>query len=918
MRIVTILTVALLLGATFLALVPPAAAPGTPLVLNVGDMAEMRTRNVLNSSLSTVSEEDWGVGILQPVYSNPLVEDPVTGVLRPYIAKGVDADGDGIFEAGEYGAFRKDASTNATDITVYFDFNGVRWHDGVQMDVMDLFFSLEVASLAPRYSDPLLPLRDRGGAAGSNFTTDRWLAVDRAPKTWAGEASMPGDPALRMAVRFRLQVPYARFYESTLGGLWLLPRHVWEGTGGGRHADFGRAIYPEGDPRSGRGIPVTETLYKPFDILAALAWEPGDADVVGAGPFRFTTWVSGEYTRLDRYDAYYVGKDPANPAVPFDPGLGAYTHLPTIEGIVFRVYRTSALGVLALQSGEIQYLRPNLPVEFVPDLLNDPHIRIWANAEPGFTYLAYNMRQLPFGYATYPPVNATRDDAGLPFRLAFGHLADKVTMVRAYLLNYGVVADGPVYPGNTFWYNGSLPSDRYDPALAASILDNAGWLDTDGDGWRELPRIGDAEMEILVPQADYDLLRASSGIMLAVAARSAGLNVTVKPTAFGALLRAVENRTFDMALLEAKVAQIDPDFLYPLYHCDGTVPLNDVGYCSPEFNRVVERMRAEMDPTERQRLGKWAQGILMEDRPVEWLYYREQIQATRDFTNWSVDVGTLWNYGSWIGVKLPGPPDHQARVIVSCPSAVASEGLAQVLVTAFDDNLDPLSGANVTLRIVQSDAGTFVESSSPQLTGMTGPAGTFAGTYEAPAVLQPPLDVTIEATVVHPALSTLLQRSCQTTVFPASARFLSLRISLPAGDITFAGSPIPIRIEVTDQLGARAADAVVNATVSPENATLSRSNGTAAEMASLSFSPPAHLGVDQTYRVSVRATKAGYYSAYANVSLLVVPEVSVTPPPPPAPPTALDIALVAGAAVALIAATALILWALRRRRRPRP
>src|SRR3990170_746120 len=257
-----ILAVIGVLVAASLLIVPPAAAPSTSLILTVGDQDQMRTRNVLNVSLSVASDGDWSAGILQPVYSNPLVRHPVMDDLSPYIAKGVDADGSGIFDADEYGLFQKALGTNLSDITVYFDFNGVRWHDGVQMDVMDLLFSLEVASLAPRYDAPLRPLWDKGGGAGSNFSTDRWLGVARAPKTWAGEGAIPGDPTLRVAVRFQLQAPYAQFYDSTLAGLWLLPRHIWEGTGGGRHADFGRAVYPESDPRAGRGIPATETLYK--------------------------------------------------------------------------------------------------------------------------------------------------------------------------------------------------------------------------------------------------------------------------------------------------------------------------------------------------------------------------------------------------------------------------------------------------------------------------------------------------------------------------------------------------------------------------------------------------------------------------------------------------------------------------------
>jgi len=913
MRLGILAVIGVLVAASLL-VVPPTAAPNASLILAVGDKAEMRTRNVLNVSLSASLDGDLGVGILQPVYSNPLVRHPSLDELRPYVAKGVDADGNGTFEADEYGVFQKAPGTNLSDVTVYFDFNGVLWHDAVQMDVMDLLFSLEVASLVPRYGAPLRPLWDLGGSTGSNFSTNRWLAVARAPKAWAGEGAIPGQSALRVAIRFRLQVPYARFYDSTLGGLWLLPRHIWEGTGGGRHADFGRAVYPEGDPRAGQGIPATETLYKPFDVAAALAWEPRDADVIGAGPFRFTEWRAGQYEQLNRYDAYYVGRDPANPDVAYDSRLSAYVHLPFVQEIVFHVYRTPQLGVLALEDGEIDYFRANVPPEFVPDLLNMPRIRVWANAGPGLTYVAYNMRRLPFGYAMYPPANATRDDTGLPFRLAFGHLIDKVTIVRSLLQNYGVVADGFMSPASTFWYNSSIPSYTYDPALAASILDNAGWT-VGPNGWRVFPGLGDAQFKILTPQADFDPIRASASAMIVTAAQSINISVVMAPMAFGRIINAVDARDFDMAILGWRLDSTEPDYMYSFFHCDGEIPsLNVPSYCDPEFDRVIERSRTEMDLVERQRLVRWAQGILAEDRPVEPLYAPTVIEAQRSdrLVNWSVRAGTLWNYWSWIGVRPPEVPPW-IRPILTCPSAIASGARESVEVSARDSDHDPLTGAHVTMQIVPDTAGSFVESSGAEVSGNTGPSGNFTATYQTPVAAPPFEDVTIVAVVEHWALTTPYVSSCTITVFPPNARFLSLRISLPAGDITFAGTPVPLRVEVSDESGLPATDASVNATVFPANAILSRSSGTAAEMATLYLSPPPHLGANQEYRVSLDATKAGYSPAHANVSLLVVPG-TWNPPPPPSDDLGFRVAAIA----LLVTAVIIVVWVLHRKKRSKP
>jgi len=927
MKVAALLAVAVLLLAPLLMVTSTDVAAGGTVVLTVGHKEEMKSRSVLRVQLGPFHSDPWSVGVLEPVYSSLLITDPVSGELRPYIAKGIDADGSGVFDPDEYGAFGKDRGTNATNLTVYFDFNGARWHDGVQMTAMDLMFTFLLASVSPLYNSATRVLWDRAGAPTSNFTWDRWLAVEIAPKSWAGEASLLGDAALRSAVRFRLQAPYARFYEDLLGKLPILPRHIWELTGGGRHLDFGRAIYPEGHPRAGQPIPVNETLYKPFDYLAADAWQPTDADVVGSGPLRFTTWKPGVYTQLDRYEAFYVGTDPRNPSIVYDARLAAMLHPPLVASIVFKVYRTDQLGVFALENGEIQYYHATVPLEWIPDLLYRWGIRVWANADLGYTYLGYNLRRPPFGYSAYPPANPTRDDAGLAFRLAFSHLVDKASIVLRDLQNYGVTADSPVSPANTFWYNRSMPRVAYDPALANLILDTAGWTDppgdcqVDGTGCRSLPGIETRVIEILTPQADYERISASVSSMMSWAARSAGLNVVSKPMTFGALGDAIIVRDFDMYIRGWRIQTTDPDFLFTAFDCSGSQDgSNYAGYCDSEFDGIIERSRTEMNASERQRQVKWAQGVLMADRPVEPLYFPHIIEATRQdrFVNWTVRYGTLWTYWSWIGVR-PVTQPRPIQVTVRYDTAMASEARQRIEAAVKDLGGEPIQGATVTFRILPADGGRFAEAASPNITGTTRAGGTFAATYVAPLVLGGPRDIAIETVVTQADVPSPVQRGLVITVFPGVARFLGFRVSFPAGDIGLPDTPLPIRLEVHDESGVAVDDAAVRGSVEPANATLSRTNGTAREMAAILFSPPRDLQVTLPYRISLRAEKPGHYSAYSNVSLLIVYRPAIpAPPPSQLPATPWPWIIAGGISVAVLVALAFARRTLRIRGRNRP
>ena len=923
MRVAVVLAVGVLLLAGLVGIAPSGSAGNPPIVLTVGNRDEITSRNILRLPLGPYYADESTRGVFEPVYSSLVIKDASTSTLLPYIAKGVDANGNGVFESTEYGIFEKRSGTNATDVTVYLDFNGVRWHDGVQMDGMDLMFSFRVFSLG------WWPSQLRSSLFN---TTVNDVNVDFTAKSWAGENSLAGNPGLRSAVRFRLQTPYPRFYEVALGQIIILPRHLWEVTGGGRHPDWGRLVYPEGDPRAGHIVPFNETAYKPFDYVAALQWEPSDSDVVGSGPFRFTRWVRGAYLQLDRYDSYFVGGEASDPAIVYDARVTSILHLPFVETIVFKVYRTEQLGVLALANGEIQYLHAAIAAEYFPDLLSYPEVRLWPSPDLGFSYIGYNMRRVPFGYSTFPPRDSTADDVGLPFRLAFGHLVDKQTIVRVWYGNFGVPADGPVYPGNLLWYNESLPRLSYDPVEAERILDGAGWADppgpcsANGTGCRSLPGIGTRPIEFLVPPRQYDPDVASIVSLVIPEARSIGLNV-VPRTMTAIWPNPIYEGTFDMFLSTWIIRDPDPEFLYSFYDCEningplGGPGQNYVGYCDSEFDSTIERAGTEMNVSQRRDLMKWAQGTLMSDRPVEPLVFRTVIQGTRQdrFVNWTRVADTLWNFWSWIGVKpftIPSPIAITLRYV----TAMASEGQQQfeAVVKYLDGRA--LAGAVVTFRILPGDGGEFVETGARNITATTGSAGTVSVAYRAPLVLGAARDIVIEVTASHPDAMSPVQRGFVLTVFPGDARFLSFRVSLPAGDIGVPDASLPIRMEVRDNNDVPMTDAVVRATVSPANGTLDRVNGTAADMASLLFTPPSDLRATQGFRISFDARKPSYYSAFANVSVLVVYREPVTTLPPSPSVLEGDTLLVAGILAAGAVVALVVAWPVvrtLRRRRPK-
>ena len=884
---------------------------GGPSILVVGGQDKMKTRN----PLPALADDVWTHDVLDRVYDTVGKSIPETGELGPYILKGIDANENGVFDTNEYGIFTKNLGTNPQDIIAYYDFNGVYFHDGLQANASDLFFSYQLAAMNPRMSVDMRVLMDQAGKGGSNYSVTRWLFAVPVLKNWQNEP-LVGDPNLRFAVRFLLQETFALFASNTLAGLTLFPRHVWEDTGWRQgpsgpvsplHADFGKAIYPETDSRFGTGIPTTEIVYKPFVYLdsatpaidSAEEWAPTDDDVIGSGPFAFDSFDEmSAVARILKFSDYYTGND-SKSGVTIDPFVATYIHLPYIDGIYFHVYASMTLGVLALMSGQVDILRAPIPPEFVPPLLNDPNIRIWTGPEPGFSYLGYNMRRPAVGAWHYGQFD--QFDVGLHFRRAIAHLIDKPTIVSEFLQGYGIPGVVPLSPMNVMFYNASVMGYDFSAAQALAEMDlahqDALWLSLNGGGpeaatWYTkdpgtglyiLPGIGTTQFNLWCPNADYDPVEANSCTMIANEMKSIGINVTARPVAYSALRAMINAHDFDMYVCHWEIRKGDPGYLFDLFHSSNAASgRNFGGVNDPTLDWVLEESQKEMNLNKRVMLIQWAQGILAERLPFDTLYFRTNIEAQRQdhFVGWFKQFGSIFNYWSFLNIHPPW--DNRLSVNIQAPSAMYSADSAAIVVTVRDQDGAFVDGADVTLTVNPDGAGNLTD-------GMSPPNGTYVGrtslgflnvTYIAPTVSSV-LNVTINAVADFPYYSEGWDLAV-IAVWPAGVNFLSVMVGANPDTIPPLGTS-EVQIMVRDQFGLPADDAIVTVDVSPWLAPpygVSPDQGTAAEMAYVTFYAPPAVDLPQDvnpFTVTALANRSGYMDGESSITVTVV-KGSNTPP----------------------------------------
>lgn len=923
--------------AAFVAVAPAASASG-PFILRVGEPGEMKTRNPLPAIANDIPTQ----AVLRRVYFAVGLEHPVTGELVPYILKGVDADGDGRFERTEKGAFYKgpcepSPCTPAEEvawrrtIVAAYDFNGVYYHDGWQATIGDVMFNYVLQSLNPRFTPDLRVLWDDPNSAG--FPRSRHLNIDvlgcGVQIDWEESSALPGDNNLRCALRYRLQDDFARFYRSTLTGLTLFPRHLYEGTGGGRHADFGFAIYPENwavISERLKGIPVDETLTRPLDYPAAEGWPMTDADVIGTGPFKFGTWSSGAFARVDKNPDFFYGVNPSDPTIVYDPALLTYLHPPFIDAIQYKTYRTMQLGLIALQSGEVDFYHRDLPPGIVWEGSADPGIAVVANLEMGYTYLAYQMRRAPFGYEANDPGK----DVGYPLRRAISHLVDKQTIVRTLLLGIGAVAHGVVSPANTFWYNPNLPKPVYDPALAASILDSpearaAGiGPDPNGpcspetpDGCRILPRLGNRSFDFVSIFLEYDPIRYQAAEMIESSLRDAGLNARLRTFVPGPVTE--DPVPFDLFILAWRIRGTDPDYLHSFFHSSNAAAgPNLPGFRNATFDATIEECRAQLDDAARRECIWRAQEIIAELRPVEPLYHQANVEAYRKdrYVGWTTVAGTIWNDASLLALR---PPLSEAQIFVSvlAPPTLPAGASSALQVTVREPSGAPVSGASVSLSVPPGN-GTFAGGSctgTNACTGLTGPTGVFIATYVAPSVVPGPVDVTLRLTARSPDPDVPIVDLRRTiTVVPSADSSLSIELDVPAGTSATPGAPFPMGVLVRDLAGSPAPGANVTVEVVPFAPATPSSWISGSEVRTVRITFPGA----GSYRVFVNATGSESRSASSVVSIQVldIPPPGVPPAVETPPIDSLILATIAaGPITAILVATGVVLRAVRRSRK---
>jgi len=211
---------------------------------------------------------------------------------------------------------------------------------------------------------------------------------------------------------------------------------------------------------------------------------------VGTGPFKLAEWRRSARIVLEANPGYREDYfETAGGEDERDANIAEHLkgkRLPLVGRIEIDVVEERQPIWLAFLNGEHDYVRP-VPFEFIDAAI--PGGRL----SPALARRGIQVRPNEVAWITYTTFNMDDPVVG-------GYTPDKVALRRAISLAYPIheeiaivyknqalKIDSPIAPGMAGYIPETSPTLEYDPARAKALLDMFGYVDRDGDGWREMP-----------------------------------------------------------------------------------------------------------------------------------------------------------------------------------------------------------------------------------------------------------------------------------------------------------------------------------------------------------------------------------------------------------------------------------------------
>lgn len=297
-----------------------------------------------------------------------------------------------------------------------------------------------------------------------------------------------------------------------------------------------------------------------------------DGNVTGTGPYIAKEVKTDVGITLVKNDAYWDGE-------------------PNLDTIYVKTISDGDTMTMAMQSGELDAAY-GLPYASLPLFSEEPYSISSVETSRSF-----------FGQINYD-TPALQDER---VREAIAMSIDKENFTNTLLDGNGMAAVGP-FPTNFTFGDSTVTGPKYQPEEAKKILSEAGWTDSDGDGYVDKDGENLTIRWVTYPSRQELPLLAES---VQATLKDAGIKVDVNCSAdFQSFLDSGEWDIYAGAFVCAPTG--DPEYFFTT-HCLDESSKNRGGYHSDKLQDLEKKMKSTFDSDERAKLATQMTQTILDD-----------------------------------------------------------------------------------------------------------------------------------------------------------------------------------------------------------------------------------------------------------------------------------------------------------------
>lgn len=361
---------------------------------------------------------------------------------------------------------------------------------------------------------------------------------------------------------------------------------------------------------------VKKPYFRNFDTIAGLDVVPKHFYNKGNKKHKNKTLLgSGPYL-LDRYDQGKRIILKRNPKW-WGANLPQFQEEYNFDRISFRFVNEEQIKLEMLKKNKLDMI--TLTAEAYKKKTDDPKfgtelekLKVQNKSPKGYNFIAWNFKNKFF-----------QDKRT---RQALAHLLNRELMNEKFKFNMAELATGP-WAADSIYANDKIEPIDFNPIVAANLLAEAGWKDTNKDGVLDKAFPGQKErvkfeFTLLNPSKDMEKYWTIYKQDLA----KAGIIMQIKYLDWTSFTKLLDEQKFDAVYLGWSGGAVDLD-PKQIWHSSSASKggSNFISYKNPQVDKLIDQARAQFKRSDRIKILKKVYKLIADDAPYAFLFYPKYI-----------------------------------------------------------------------------------------------------------------------------------------------------------------------------------------------------------------------------------------------------------------------------------------------------